>query len=386
MNQIKLDRYSEFTGTCYGKHYENIIQGFFIQFQDSYFYANIIQFIVVSFMYVKIGNGKYWKILFYASLASFLASIIENATVAFICEESQNNKSYRVIPFLINEIFWTISQYAVPILNLIKMEALSRKRIGKVIRYTVIALGIPFFFFRLDIGYNRMMNGYLTDEKINSIHGYSCIVFAFSDLICTISILYLVKTHKKQQLFKSNVSNHIKHSSYVILITVDIVGFILSILIIVFNIKRFQNILPSYIIIPFHCIVSNLILILAVDSIVFKYCANSHHGNNSSNILSSSPRNKDIYSSNNSVKNSSNNNNKYVVEMNDVNNINSYGNKGYINFINARYGETDYNYASASTSTSASAYITPAISNSKCIVKNYLDNSFSSINNSFNAS
>eukprot|EP00833_Pecoramyces_ruminatium_P012843 jgi/Orpsp1_1/1186875/evm.model.d7180000053819.1 len=120
-----LTKYSPSTGTCFNKNIKSFIPGFASQFQDSFFYANVIQFLLVALMYYKSGKGKYWIILFYASAAGFIAGVLENTTVAYICLPSKKDNNGIVVPFLIAEIFWTSQQYSVPFLNLIKMKTLA---------------------------------------------------------------------------------------------------------------------------------------------------------------------------------------------------------------------------------------------------------------------
>eukprot|EP00833_Pecoramyces_ruminatium_P000448 jgi/Orpsp1_1/1174480/evm.model.c7180000050289.1 len=182
---IKLDRFSPYTSTCYGKNFQNLTDGFLKQFQDSFFYANVIQFIIVGIMYLNMGNGKYWKILFYAASAGMLGSVIENFTVSYICLEDHKDKNFKVVPFLLNEFFWSLTQYAVPLLNLIKMDAFSKGKYCNIIRYIIFGLFIPFFLIRFNIGYVRMIKGYLFDENINNIHNYSFCISAIADLICS---------------------------------------------------------------------------------------------------------------------------------------------------------------------------------------------------------
>lgn len=295
-------RFSESTRTCYGKSYKNISYGFFSQFQDSYFYANVIQVIIVAFLYFYMGSGKYWNVLLIASISGFLGALIENATVAYICQESQKENNSIVVFFLLAEIFWTCCQFSVPFLNLIKMKAFAKGKTANIVRHTIMGLFVPFLFFRFFIGYERMMKGYLMDDKINSIHGYAFGVIAISDFICTLSIIYFVKRHNKELAYgSSNISDYIKNSSYITLVAVDFVGFCLSLLDIVTNLGIIDDYIPNTITIPFHCLMCNFILILTIDALLFKY-SGSPSSNINSNIntcqyKNSTARNKNDESS-----------------------------------------------------------------------------------------
>jgi len=266
-----LTKYSPNTGTCFNKNIKNFIPGFASQFQDSFFYANVIQFLLVAIMYFKSGNGKYWSILFFAAVAGFLAGILENATIAFICLPSKKENNGIVVTFLINEIFWTTQQYSVPLLNMTKMKTLANTKTGDILKYVILFLLLPFIFFRFWIGYERMMKGYLVDDKISSLHGFAFGTIAISDLICTLSILYYINKIADTSFNSYTISQQVKKSSYTILICVDVVEFFLSIFDIFANIGIAEDVIPAAVATPFQCLMSNFILILAIDALLFKY-------------------------------------------------------------------------------------------------------------------
>jgi len=269
------DRYSPETKTCHGKEYPTFLDGFFTQFGESYFYAFIIQFILVTLMYVNVGKGIYWKVLFYASIAGLIASILENGTVAHMCKEDQQSvsKPFSLIFLLIDEVFWIASEYSIPYLNLIKMKAFARGKLAVIMKGAIIGLALPFIYFRFMIGYQRMKKGYLNDTDIKLYHGYAFGIMAIADLICTFGILYFVKKNNSHADLTTNLNEYIKHSSYTILLTVDVVSALLSILNIITNIQANDIKYLSTSTIPFHCLKSTFVLILAVDAFLFKYGA-----------------------------------------------------------------------------------------------------------------
>jgi len=267
-----LTKNSPNTGTCYGKNINNFIPGFAKQFQDSFFYANIIQFLLVVLMYYKAGHGRYWKILFYAAIAGCIGSVLENATVAFICLPRQIDNNSIVVPFLIDELFWTSQQYSVPLLNLIKMKTLVTKRVAKIMKVVIFIFFLIFFMLRLAIGVERMLKGYLVDHLINVLHGFAFGTIAMADLICTVSILYFIRNQNNQNNRTSyTLTQQVKSSSYTILICVDVVEFFLSIFDIFANIGIAEDYIPAAVATPFQCLMSNFILILAVDALLLKY-------------------------------------------------------------------------------------------------------------------
>jgi len=319
----KIDRFDPSTGTCYGKNYKTAIYGFFSQFQDSYFYSNFIQFIIVVLMYLNIGNGKYWKVLFYSSIAGLVGALIENSTLGYICQESQINKTYKIVPFFISEFFWIVCEYSIPMLNLIKMKAFGKGKVANIINYIVLGMFIPFAFCRFKIGYERMELGYLHNRNIRKLHGYAFFTIAVADMICTFSILYFVKLHNQQTFATSNVSDYIKKSSYIILITVDVVSFALSFLNILTNSGVAESIVPSSIIVPFHCFKSTFLLILAVDALLFKYGINvtSMNASSSGNNYKDPSSSNNDYSYNLSVNNPKSLTSKYKAHLMEMNNF-----------------------------------------------------------------
>jgi len=280
-----LERYLDYTSTCNGKNIDNFFNGFFAQFQDSFCYTFVIQFLIVGLMYSNVGKGKYWKILFYAALAGLLGAILENATVAFICVNGKEEVRYRfVIPFLIDELFWIPCEFAIPYLNLIKMKVFSKGRLSHWIKYGIYGLTVPFVVFRFCIGYFRMINGYLQDEQIHAFHGYAFAVMAVADIVCTFAILYFVRVNNTKVSMKSaNITHYIKHSSYTILLAVDFVSVFLSICNIISNVGPWKESFPNKLVTPLHCLKCSFILILSADALIFKYGANTSSVCNSDN-------------------------------------------------------------------------------------------------------
>jgi len=94
---------------------------------------------------------------------------------------------------------------------------------------------------------------------------------AIADITCTISIIYFINLHNRnnKQPIATAISNHVKQSSYTILIAVDITGFLLSSFDLITNIRG----IPSSVTVPFHCLKSSFVLILATDNLLFKYGA-----------------------------------------------------------------------------------------------------------------
>ena len=301
MNNITLNRYSISTNTCYGKTSENFIEGFFNQFQETFFYAMVIQFFMVALMYASVRKGIYWKVLFYSSISGVLGAIFENGTIAYICKKDQEKveKPFFVIFFFINEIFWIFSEYAIPYLNLIKMRAFAKGKLAVITKYTILGLIIPFTYFRLLIGYMRMKKGYLQDHTIRIYHGYAFGVMALSDLICTVFILYFIRKNNSRAVAESsNINKYIKHSTYIILVTVDIVSTLLSLINIYTDFSTDENVILNGISTLLHCFKCSFILILALDSLLFRYEANTYSLKESSGNYKNGSSNNNNYNNN----------------------------------------------------------------------------------------
>lgn len=298
VDESQYNRWTPQTNTCYGKEYESFIEGFFSQFHDSLFYALVIQFFMVALMYNSMGKGIYWKVLFYASFAGLLGTLCENGTMAYICRKSEKEKvdnhteesSMHFVLLLVDEVFWILSEYAIPYLNLIKMKAFARGKTALVVKYSIYLLLVPFVIVRFLIGYTRMTKGYLNNSDIRQYHGYAFGVMAIADLLCTFAILYFVRKNNILANAESSINHYVKHSSYTILVCVDVVSCILSFLNIFANYLPENKVLNS-IIIPFHCLKSSFVLILAIDALLFKYGAhvNSLTESTSGNCTKSLP-------------------------------------------------------------------------------------------------
>jgi len=212
------------------------------------------------------------------------------------------------------------------------MKAFASGKLNNFVRYTIITLFIPFVGFRTMIGYKRMERGYLNDREIRQYHGFAFGVMAIADLICTCAILYFVKQINNKANTAANLNQYVKHSSYTILVWVDIVSLILSILNIINNMSETKGELLSALAVPFHCFKSSFVLILAIDALLFKYSAKigaafsaSDSKNDSSNETKVGQYNKSIsfnYGNIDNTKKTIENSfygTTHAIEMNDMN-------------------------------------------------------------------
>lgn len=246
-----------------------ILIKFLYKTQDTFFYAFIIQLILVSYAYFKIGHGKFWTTLFVASIAGFVAAVLEKICMA--CTEHPDNKNMGIyILLLIDEPGWILSEFCIPYLNMVKLEAFISKVQARYLKVFVGIAFVLFAYFRFKIGYLRYSCHTVFNDDIYHAHGYAFSIMAITELICTFFILKkMTKDYKlaKKRGIDGNIYEYSRKSSFFILLIIDFCGFILAIL------SMFSNYTLEGILKPFHCIKSNFVLILAVDTLIFKLTA-----------------------------------------------------------------------------------------------------------------
>ncbi|KAG4107893.1 hypothetical protein H8356DRAFT_1619187 [Neocallimastix lanati (nom. inval.)] len=265
-----IDKNSPETNTCYNKNYTSFYQGVNEEFRDTFFFAYIIQFMIIALIYFNMGKGIYWKVLLYASLIGLLGGIIEHCTLAYICEASQKEKKTRVFTFFICEFFWIVGEYSIPYLNLLKMETIAERKSKRTIEWIVYFFFIPFVIARLIDGYDRMMEGVLNTKISERCHGVAYGSIAIADISCTIGIIYFINKKINRGLISyTTLGKYFMNSSYTTLILVDIVSVFLSILYLVTTLSGSDSDFSSSPM-PFHCLKTDFLLILAVDAMIFR--------------------------------------------------------------------------------------------------------------------
>ncbi|OUM62634.1 hypothetical protein PIROE2DRAFT_11008 [Piromyces sp. E2] len=267
---MEINKNSPEAGTCYGKQYKNFFVGINYQTKDTFFFSFIIQFILVALMYSCAGKGNYWKVLYYSSVMGLIGAFFEHSTLAYICQKSQENHHTVVVTFFIEEFCWIVNEYSISILNLIKMKTVVLGTQQKIVKYLILTLLIPFSIARLYDGYDRMMKGYLNTDKSKICHGIAFGILGISDIICTTAIIYHAWKKGKNGLLDKSISGFLKNSSFTTLIIVDMVSLLLSILYIISTLMPSNTALASSTTL-FHCLKSVFILILGIDSFIFKY-------------------------------------------------------------------------------------------------------------------
>lgn len=323
-------KYQKSSGTC-KESYDNFLNAFLGYFENVTFTINTFQFFLVTLMYINVGKGKYWKILYYAALSGLIGGLVENGTVAYVCTQNEENvKRFYMVPFLLNEVFWIFKEYSVPFLNLIKLRAfINGRKSAKFIEYIIYFLFVLFVACRFYIGYVRMTSGLLKTTESRLGHTAAFVVMALADIICTVSILFFVRKHNHQNItYNNNIDHYIKRSSYMTLIFVDLIGIILAFF--NFTTAIFKTNFPESYINPFQAVKSSFILILACDAMVFKYSVTSSSRDRSSNYNNNNMSKESLtfnngYNSNLSMKMSQ----SRSIVKNYTNNQNSSSNSVY---------------------------------------------------------
>ncbi|ORX43642.1 hypothetical protein BCR36DRAFT_303390, partial [Piromyces finnis] len=248
------------------------ILNFANEFSDSYLYAYIIQIMLIGYMHKCAGSGRYWKIIFTGSIFGMFGATIEHLGTAWI-KTIDKNQSKAYCCYLLAEIGWIITEFSIPYLNLIKLKVLTQSKIVKTVNWVIGFLFILFGLCRFYIGYLRLINKTLYNIKIYHLHGIAFGIIAIADGL--LSILIFIELNKSAKRIKEkygetfNLLNSFKKSSLFILFVVDLMSVILAILSIIIDVTIFGRSVNK-LIKPFHALKSNFLLILAVDSFIFK--------------------------------------------------------------------------------------------------------------------
>jgi len=252
----------------------DILNAFALEFDQTFFYSYFLQIILVSYMYSAVGHGKYWKVLFYGSILGFFGALMEHIFQAYqstLPEEEKYTTNVSILLFLA-EIGWISTEFAVPILNLIKLNSLAHVTLVKILNVLTALLFCGFTFFRLEIGYYRYTEHRVGCTNCNAFHSQAFGVMAITDIILSIMIFYRINKSSREYKIKKNNENisilaTFRKSSVFSLLIVDVISVFLSLTYIFNSTKDYAK--------PFHALKSNFLLILAVDGFIFKFKANT---------------------------------------------------------------------------------------------------------------
>jgi len=257
---------------------ENIFFRIFsLEFNQTFFYSYFVQIILITYMYYSIGNGRYWKVLFYGSILGFFGALLEHIFIAWQVNlpESEKEKNPLSILLLIAEIGWIATEFSVPILNLIKLNSLSNVKVVKTVNIITAVLFCGFSFFRFQIGYNRFSEHTVDCQKCSYLHAQAFGVMAITDIILSIMIFVRINQSSKEYKMKKNKENvsiltTFRKSSVFSLLIIDVISVFLSLT----YINQITNDYAK----PFHALKSNFLLILGIDAFIFKFRAHNSNG------------------------------------------------------------------------------------------------------------
>jgi len=286
-----------------------IITNIFYYTKDSLYYSYVIQIILVGYGYLRFGKGKYWKTLLVASCAGLTGAVLEKICVVWTDHPKNADDEFIYILLLLNEPCWIITEFAIPYLNMIKLNAFLAKNKQRILKIFTLITFILFSIFRFRIGYLRFSSHTVFNEEIYHAHGFSFSTMAITEFV--FSALIIKKMTKDVKMAKEigidkKIYDKSRKSSLTILLLIDICGIILAIL------SMFSNNTLEKILKPFHCIKSNSILILAFDSIVLKLDAK----NNGFSTTNTSENSYQKYNSSQTNNNGYYNNYKNEVSSN----------------------------------------------------------------------
>jgi len=271
LTELEKERCEKFMNKEKGS--TDVINYFALEFEQSFCYAFFLQIILVTYMYVSVGHGKYWKVLFYGSVLGFFGAVMEHVFQAYqnTLPYDKKYESKASIFLFVAEIGWITSEFAVPVLNLIKLNSLAHIKIIKYLNILTSALFCAFTFFRIEIGYSRYKEGRVDCKNCNTYHSFAFGVMAITDTI--LSIILYIRINKTSHSYKSKQGNDnisllstFKKSSVFTLLIIDVISVFLSLTYIFSITKDYAK--------PLHALKNNFLLILAVDAFIFKFNAN----------------------------------------------------------------------------------------------------------------
>jgi len=255
----------------------NVFRSFALEFNQTFFYSYFLQIILISYMYNSIGNGRYWRVLFYGSLLGFFGALMEHTFIAWQdnLPENEKDKTSLSILLLIAEVGWIATEFAVPVLNLIKLNSLSNVAVVKGVTVITALLFCGFSFFRFQIGYSRYGEHKVDCQNCSELHSKAFGVMAITDVILSIMIFFRINKSSREYKIKKNNENisiltTFKKSSVFSLLIVDVISIFLSLTYISPSTSEYAK--------PFHALKSNFLLILAIDAFIFKFRAHTSGG------------------------------------------------------------------------------------------------------------
>lgn len=253
-------------------NFQNIILSLIDGVKSHVFYAYLIQSLLIFYAYIRgVGkNGKFWRIIYIGTFASFLGAVITKLCEIIGGEDPRNASNIIYFILIAHETLYAMRNLVLPYVNMIKVMPLLEEKEIKKLRIFISVMTILHFAQRYYIGYLRFQKkniSGLDDKDIMRQYGFSLMTVSITDTVYSMIIIkklvenYNIAVKKK---LKISVYKYFFQSALFILIFVDFFSLIVGILYIV------DTPIIKIISIPLYGFNSNVILLLAFDALIFK--------------------------------------------------------------------------------------------------------------------
>jgi len=243
-------------------------------FSHHTFYAYLLQGIIILYAYVRgVGrNGKFWKVIYIGTLASFIGAVVSNTCKIIIDKQVSDGEEPNIILFyilIINETLYAIRNLVLPYINVIKVMPLLEEKEKKRLKIFIGIMTVVHFCLRYNVALWRLKHKdtEMSDVGVIRAYGYAAISIAFTDIVCSMIIIkklienYHIAARKN---LKISVYKYFFQSALFTLIFVDFFSLIIGILAVA------DSPILKITFVPLVGLNSNIILILAFDALIFK--------------------------------------------------------------------------------------------------------------------
>ncbi|RKO88366.1 hypothetical protein BDK51DRAFT_49263 [Blyttiomyces helicus] len=188
----------------------------------------VIQLLLVSYMWARIGRGSYWNMLLAMSLVAFVGISMQNFE-AIMYNKTGDTRWWIMSP--LTEPCWIFVEFGIVILNLIKLRVLVPRMHFKIVLALETLLFLAFSVLRLRIGLRRLSDHVDYSVAIWNLHTPAFAVTAAAEAIPSIMLIRFVWKEVRADSGGLRVGTH-KHlfkSSFFVLLLVDLSAIMLAI-------------------------------------------------------------------------------------------------------------------------------------------------------------
>ncbi|KAJ3082629.1 hypothetical protein HK102_001548 [Quaeritorhiza haematococci] len=183
------------------------------------------QFCMVSFVWSRVGNGKYWHTLFIVSAFGLYAALMEN--ILDVEYRATGNSELFIL-----SIVAELGEFSPILLALFRLEAFVTARNYKILAGVIAICGALFAAFRFRIGVMRYQLKAIGTPEIWNAHAPAFSVLAIGNFICSAVIIYRIAGDIRRANsigFVQRLHKHLLNSSLFVLLGVDIMGALLAV-------------------------------------------------------------------------------------------------------------------------------------------------------------